>query len=375
MPIPPFKLERYFGLHEFTTPHHLSASDCESMTVGELLELSGASMDELSSLHLGYTESPGHPDLRAAIAALYDEAGPGDVVVTNAPEEAIFVAMETLLEPGDRVVVQAPCYQSLKQLALRNGCDVHLWEVVETGEGWTLDLDRLATLLKERTKLLVVNLPHNPTGLHADAATQKAILELAASRGVRVFSDEMYRGVERSDADRLPAACDLQDDAVSLWGMSKSFGLPGLRMGWLATRDRKLRESFIATKDWTSICSNAAGELLARHALGVAGRLFQRSRGIIAENLARAEAFMKEHAELFAWRAPQAGPVALVRLRHGSAEAFAGRAREEQGVLLVPSPIFDFGDSHLRFGLGRRSFPAGLERLGALLEGGAGPRG
>ncbi len=367
MAIAPFRIERYYGLYEFTTPLNLSASDCESLTVGALLDLSGTPFSDLASLHLGYTESQGHPALREAIAAMYEEAEADDVVVTNAPEEAIFILIETFLEAGDRVVVQAPCYQSLRQLAIHKGCDVRAWEVVETQDGWRLDLDRLEALLTPETKLLIVNFPHNPTGLHADARTWREILGMASRRGIRVFSDEMYLGVERSDAARLPSASDLLDGAVSLWGLSKSFGLPGLRIGWLVTRDRALRDALIETKDYTSICSNAAGELLARCAVKVAGRLFDRSRRIIGENLARTAEFMRRHEETFGWREPQAGPVAFVRLQKGSAEEFAHRARKEKGVLLVPSSLFDFGDSHLRVGLGRADLPQGLTALESFL--------
>ena len=367
MTIAPFRIERYYGLHEFTTPHNISASDCESMTVAELLDLSGTPLSDLASLRLGYTESQGHPLLREGIAALYAEAKAGDVVVTNAPEEAIFILVETLLEAGDRVVVQAPCYQSLRQLALHKGCDVHSWEVLETPGGWRLDLDRLEALLTPGTRLLIVNFPHNPTGLQASADDWRAILRMASERGIRVFSDEMYRGVERDDADRLPSACDLIENAVSLWGLSKSFGLPGLRIGWLVTRDEALRAALVGTKDYTSICSNAAGELLATCAVKVAGRLFERSRGIIRANLGLAEPFMARHADLFGWRRPQAGPVAFVRLEEGSAREFADRARRGCGALLVPSPLFDFGDSHLRFGLGRADFEEGLAALEGFL--------
>ncbi len=367
MAIAPFRIERYYGLYEFTTPLNLSASDCESLSVGALLDLSGTPFSDLASLHLGYTESQGHPALREAIAGMYEKAEACDVVVTNAPEEAIFILMETLLEPGDRVVVQTPCYQSLKQLALHKGCDVRAWDVVETQDGWRLDLDRLDALLTPGTKLLIVNFPHNPTGLHADDGTWREILGMASSRGIRVFSDEMYRGVERSDAARLPSASDLVDDAVSLWGLSKSFGLPGLRIGWLVTRDHALRDALIGTKDYTSICSNAAGELLAQSAVKIADRLFERSRRRIGENLARTAEFMKRHEETFGWREPQAGPVAFVRLKSGSAEEFADCARAEKGVLLVPSSLFDFGDSHLRLGLGRANLPEGLAALEAFL--------
>jgi aspartate/methionine/tyrosine aminotransferase len=368
MSIRPFQLERYLGRYEFTTPHHLCCSDCETVSVGELMQLAGMPLSALANLRLGYTESQGDPALRDLVAGFYELAGAGEVVITNAPEEGIFLVMEALLRPGDRVIVQTPCYQSLMELARHKGCDVQPWPVRETDRAWRLDLEHLDALLASGARLVVVNFPHNPTGLLPTEEEYRMILRKAERAGARVFSDEMYRGLEPSAGERLPAGTDLSAEAVSLWGMSKTFGLPGLRIGWLVTRDRELRERLLRVKDYTTICSSAPGELLARAGLQAADRLIRCSRTIIEENLEAIDGFMRRWVRLFRWRPPAAGPVALARLGSGSAEELCRQARDEAGVLLAPSTLFDLGDRHIRFGLGRRSFRAGLGALDAWLE-------
>ncbi len=368
MTFPPFKLERYYGEHEFTTPHMLSASDCETLSVGELLALAGTDPACLLDLRLGYTESQGDPALRRVIAGLGRQTDPDAVVVTNAPEEGVFLALSALVAPGDRVVVQWPCYQSLAEVARARGGEVIPWMVVPSSRGWRLDLGQLEELLAPGARLVVLNVPHNPTGLLPSQGDYRRVLELAAAAGARVFSDEMYRGLEPDPSARLPTATDLDGRAVTLWGTSKSFGLPGLRIGWLVIPDPDLRAAVVRLKDYTSICSSAPGELLARLALESAPVLMERSHRIIDANLREAAAFMARREDLLEWRPPRAGPVGLARLRHGSAEAFCRRAREEAGVLLVPSTLFHFGDAHLRFGLGRARVPEALGALEAWLE-------
>lgn len=367
MTIREFQLERYFAQWEFAAPYLLSASDCETMSIGELLGLAGVPLSRLADLRLGYTESQGDPALRATIARFHSHISPDQVVVTNAPEEAIYLATAALLDPGDRVVVQTPCYQSLFELAAFRGCDVHTWPLVETGAGWQMDLDHLANLVTSDTRLLIINVPHNPTGYLPAAAEFEAILELAARRGVWLFCDEMYRGLEYDLADRLPSASDRYPQAISLWGMSKTFGLAGLRIGWLTTQDHQLVKSLLRLKDYTTICNNAPGEFLADVALNQAEAIIQRNVGIIRANLGYVEKFMTRWPDLFTWNEPRAGPVAFGGLREGSAAAFCQIVVRQSGALLVPSTLFDFGDSHIRWGLGRRNFQKGLSVLDAYL--------
>jgi aspartate/methionine/tyrosine aminotransferase len=361
MNIREFQLERYYARHEFTTPLQLSASDCESLTIAEVLRAGGCDPSELLELRLGYTETQGAPALREAIARFYPDRGPEDVLVFNAPQEAIFLAMHAILEPGDRVVVMTPCYPSLKEVARSIGAEVVEWQLVETENGWSMDLDQLAELLTKETRLLVTNAPHNPTGLQPTAAEWQRIGDLVAERGVRWFSDEMYRGLESAPELALPPAACCLPAAISLWGMSKSFGLPGLRIGWLVSQDTTLLKRIESLKDYTSICSSAPGEVLARVALGASDTIVKRNLETIRGNTELMEAFVQRRAEKFTWHRPLAGPVGLVHLLGESAEAHAERVRVDGGALLVPATMFDLDDEHLRVGLGRTDFARALE--------------
>ena len=276
--------------------------------------------------------------------------------------------MHALLETGDRVVVMTPCYQSLKEVANSIGCTVAEWPVTETDTGWHMDLDALKTLLEPKTKLLVTNVPHNPTGLLPTPRQWQTIADLVSSRTIRWFSDEMYRGLEENPSDALPPAASLAQDAVSLWGMSKSFGLPGLRMGWLACRDPKLLQAVERLKDYTSICSNALGETVTTLALAAADRILTRNRTLIATNKQRMATFVREHSARLSWIPPQAGPIALVKLQSESATAHAETVRREGDALLVPTTLFDYTDHHLRIGLGRTDFPEALARWNHVLK-------
>jgi aspartate/methionine/tyrosine aminotransferase len=359
MSLRPFALERWFALHELSAPHLLSASDCETLSVGELLTLAGAPVEALTDLRLGYTDSQGEPELRARIAALYPGLGADDIVVTNAPQEAILLALRALLAPGHRAVVQVPCYQSLSELAADRGAEVVPWPLVETDTGWRADLDALDRLL-DGARLLVVNAPHNPTGWLPDRTEWDRIVASCAAHGTWLFSDEMYRGLERAPEDRLRPAASCTARAVSLWGMSKAFGLAGLRIGWLAVTDRPLRDRIVGLKDYTTICASGPGQRLAGLALAAADAILARNRALIDDNLELAR-----RVGWLEWREPTAGSVAFARLRGGGAAAFCARAVRAAGVMLVPSTLFDAGDAHVRIGLGRRGFAAALAALEA----------
>ena len=375
MRIEPFFTERFFAAHEFGAPYLLCASDCQPLTVGELLHLAGMPGDALGELRLGYTESQGAPALRALIAGQYEQVGDDGVIGLSAPEEGIFLAMHALLEPGDDVIVLSPCYDSLANVASHLGCRVIRWSLTEAPEppegpgGWRLDLDTLQNQLTPRTKLVVANFPHNPTGTLPSHEKWRSLVEMVAKAGAWLFSDEMYRGLEYDPAARLSPGCDLYERAITLCGLSKTHGLPGLRTGWLALQDNAMRDRILAWKDYTTICASAPSEALAEIALGIGETLAARNVQIIKDNLSRAEAFFSRWTQVFRWNRPQAGSVALVGLRSGPAGAFCQRLLDEQGVLLLPSRGLGFGDGHVRFGFGRLTFPEALDQLEQYLSG------
>lgn len=361
MDVSPFRIERYYARYEFTTRYMLSSSDCESRTIADLLELESDAHERLLNTWCGYTESPGSPELRQAIAALYEQIDPDEVIVTSCAEEGILLLYQALLADGDHAIVEAPCYESALELARRTGADITAWRR-RYKDGWAHDFDALEASIRPNTRVIYVNQPHNPTGTLMDRATFDRVADLAREHGVTLFNDEVYRELEHDPADRLPAACDVDERAVSLGSISKSYGLPGLRLGWLVTRDASLREAIMRWKDYTTICSSAPSEVLTAVALRHRGVLLERNLGIVSRNLPLLEGFFARHADTFEWIPPVASPIGFPRVTGvGDVEQFCARLAG-LGVLLLPGSVYDEPD-HVRVGFGRAHLPEALDVL------------
>jgi aspartate/methionine/tyrosine aminotransferase len=365
MDVRPFRIERYYARYEFSTRYMLSSSDCESRTVGDVLDLEPDAHARLLQTWCGYTESPGASELRRAIAALYERIDPDEVIVTSCAEEGIFLLYHALLGNGDHAIVKTPCYESALELARSTGAEVSEWRR-RYEDDWAHDLAALEGLVRTHSRVLYVNQPHNPTGTLMDRPTFEHMAELASANGMVLFSDEVYRELEHDPADRLPAACDLDDRAVSLGSISKSYGLPGLRLGWLVTRDAALREAIIRLKDYTTICSSAPSEVLTAVALRNRHVLLERNRAIVQRNLPRLDDLFARHAETFDWVRPVASPIGFPRVRGvGDVNRFCQRLAAE-GVLLLPGSVYDEPE-HVRVGFGRANLPEALAVLESAL--------
>ncbi|MEN9937459.1 MAG: hypothetical protein RLZZ387_4038 [Chloroflexota bacterium] len=369
MQIPPFKLERYFARWEFSAPHLLCTSDIEGWRMADLLALADDETRALwERLTLGYTEAPGHPLLRAEVSGLYERIAPDEVLTFAGAEEAIFALLNVALAPGDHAVVTWPGYQSLHEVARATGADVTLLPL-DAERGWAFDLGALRRAVRPETRLIVVNFPHNPTGATVDRATFEGIVAQAEEAGAVLLSDEVYRLLEENPADRLPAAADLSPRAVSLGVMSKAFGLAGLRVGWVATRDRELLARMAAFKDYLSICNSAPSEALALVALRARERVLARSRGIVRANLELLDAFFARWAGAVGWARPRAGSIAFPKLSVGVPVAQAAdELVAEEGVLILPASVYDYPGDHFRLGFGRSDMPEALARFERYLE-------
>jgi aspartate/methionine/tyrosine aminotransferase len=367
MQLTPFKLERFFARYEFTAKYLLCSSDCESLSVGDLLAYEPAAEEGLKRHWLGYTESPGAPSLRQEISRIYSSIQQEQVLVHSGAEEAIFLFMQAVLNPGDHIIVHWPCYQSLYEIAKGIGCEVTHWEA-RLENKWALDLNELKSSLRNNTRAIIVNTPHNPTGYLMPQADYRALNALAQEKGIILFSDEVYRELEYDPADRLPSACDINPEAVSLGVMSKSYGLAGLRIGWVATHNSPVIARMAALKDYTTICSSAPSEYLAelalRHRKQIAGRNLQ----IIQEHLSLLDVFFNAHADQFDWVRPKAGPIAFPRLTGEDVEKFCHHLVTNSGVLLLPGTMYDHPGNHFRLGFARRNMPEALGKLEEFLE-------
>ena len=367
MRIAEFALERYFARWEFAAEHLLCASDVQGVPMADLLALGDDETRALwAGLTLGYTESIGHPLLRREIAGLYESIDPDEVLTFGGAEEAIFCLVNVLVGPGDHVITTWPGYQSLYEIARATGADVTLHELHES-TGWALDLALLRRQLTPATRLIVVNLPHNPTGMLPDRATYDALVAIAAEAGAYLLIDEVYRGLEFDEADRLPTGADALPRGVSLGVMSKAFAMAGLRIGWLASHDRDLLTRVAAFKDYTTICSSAPSEILAIIGLRAKEQILGRSRGILAANLELLDAFFDEWSDRFAWVRPTAGSIGFPRLTMPGVgiDDFAADLVQAEGVLLLPGSQFGYPGNHFRLGFGRTDLPKALDRLEA----------
>ncbi len=367
MKITPFKLERYFAKYEFNVEHVLCPSDCESMSIQDLLALEPDVKERFHQHWLGYTESMGSPSLREEISKLYQRVQPNQVLVHSGAEEAIFLFMHAVLNAKDHVIVHRPCYQSLGEVARSIGCRVTWWNAHEEN-GWALDVDELKQSIQSDTRAIIINTPHNPTGYLMSSDDFLLANQIAREKNIILFSDEVYRESEYCKADRLPAACDLGANTVSLGVMSKTYGLPGLRIGWIATRNTTVYERVAALKDYTTICNSAPSEFLSELALRHREEIVERSLKIITRNLGVLDTFFARHSDRFTWQRPKAGTIGFPRLLDGDVDAFCSTLVESAGVLLVPGTLFDDRGNHFRIGFGRKNFPEAIARLEQFLQ-------
>lgn len=361
----PCKLERFFARWEFSVDHVLCASDVQGYPLAELLALADRSTLAMwERLDLGYTETAGHPELRAAIAEQYELTVPNDILVCGGgAAEALYLTAQVLLGPGTHAVVVWPAFESLYRVAAATGAQVSLVPLA-ADNGWSLDLAAIERALRPETRAIFVNFPHNPTGTQLEPGAFQALIALAASRRVTLVSDEVYRYLEFDPTDRLPAAADLDPTALSVGVMSKAYGLAGLRIGWIATRDADVLTALRTIKDYTSVCASAPSEILALMALRARDTVVGRCRQIVLENLRRVTAFFDAWPSLFDWTPPRAGTVGFPLLQAELPVArFVTDLAEQESVLLLPGSVFDSDDNRFRIGLGRTSTPQALERL------------
>lgn len=428
VPLPPeFRLERYFSQHEFTAKHLLCCSDAESLSMKEVLDMADEKEKEMwSSLTLGYTESQGLVLLRDRIAETFYPGLNGEHILIGAPQELIYMAMRCIASPGDHVIAPFPAYQSLYANLTSIGCDVGKWEptLVENEENvknspnggckkcvvarWRFSLADLRRLVKPETKVLVVNFPHNPTGAVLDPKEYEELVEFCREKRISLFCDEMYQYLKDDckgnsnnlddDGSNLPShvpACVVYEKATTLCGLSKSFSLPGLRIGWLASKDFPLMKKMKSFKDYLSICSSAPSEVLGLIAVRNAPLILGCNRLILAHNLPKLVAFFAKWPLDFVFPRGSAGTTTFVKIisdgplarslkrmivegkiklesdegdsagressGRGIASAFCSELLRRKNVLLLPAAEYDgFRDDYFRLSLARKDMDVGL---------------
>jgi len=364
-----FELEKYFSKWEFSARHHMTASDMESMKLSDLRSM--ASDDDRASfddLWLGYTETWGAPDLREQIAATYEQIEANNVLCLAGAGEGIYAAMRVLLDRDDHVIVVVPNYQSAETVPL-DICEVSGVRVHQENN-WRLDIAEIEAAIRPNTRLISINYPQNPTGAVMPREDLDDLIQLCRKHNIYLFSDEVYRGIELNEADTMPQIADVYEKGFSLNVLSKSYGLPGLRIGWLASQDRDALQKIERYKHYLSICNSGPSERLAIIAIKNRDKIHYRNRGIIRENIKALDAFFADFAALFEWQRPSGGCVAFPKyIGEDGVEQFCKSLTEESGVLLLPSSIYhselmSTPTENFRIGFGRVDvFKQGLEAL------------
>jgi aspartate/methionine/tyrosine aminotransferase len=367
-PMRDFALEVYFSKWEFAAKYNMTGSDGENLRLPELLSYaSPEDRAHFDNVNLGYTETFGAPALRAEIAKTYDTVQPEHLLCFAGAEEGIYVVMKVLLQPDDHAIVITPNYQAAETVPL-SICAV-TGVALDIDRNWDLDVQKIRDAIRPNTKLLAINFPNNPTGKIIPHQTLNEIISLCRDHNIWLFSDEVYRLIERDPALRLPQIVDVYEKGISLNVMSKAYGLPGLRIGWLACKDRDILVRFERYKHFLSICNSAPSEILAIIALKAREQILTKNRAIIRSNLAALNAFFAAYPRLFDWQEPDGGCVGFIRYRGtDGVEAFTTRLVEEAGVLFLPSSIYHSDltavpANCLRVGFGRSLVPDGIIAL------------
>jgi len=372
--LPDFRLETYFSKWEFSARYHMTASDAQSLTIKELLALADApDREAFETLSLGYTQTFGAPELLEVIASTYERLAPADLLCFAGAEEGLYVAMHALLDKGDHAIVVTPNYQSSETIPL-SLCEV-TGVALDPEQGWTLDIDAVAAAIRPNTRLISINFPHNPTGKILERERFDALVDLCRQHGIYLFSDEAYRLLGLGEGGQLPAVADVYERGLSLAVMSKPYGLPGLRIGWIACQDRALLSRMERMKHYLSICNAGPSEVLARIALKAREPILARIHQLMRHNLTLLDGFFREFEALFEWYRPDGGCIAYPRyLGAEGVERFATDLVERTGVLLLPSSIYESAlgpvpQDRFRIGYGRAHMEEGLEVFANYLRG------
>lgn len=366
-----FKLETYLAQHEFSAPYLLCCSDAETVSMQDVIAL--ATPEEASlwnNLHLGYTEAQGSPKLRASIRrAMYQELSSDDnILVFAGAEDAIFCALFALARAQDHVIVLTPCYQSLAEIPKLKNADVSFVGLREENK-WRIDIDDIKRVIKPNTTMLVMNFPHNPTGQIISQDEMDELVALCRKHDLWLFSDEVYRLLGAPSLPWVKPAALCYEKALSLGVMSKSFGMAGLRIGWIACQDQMLLRSIEKVKHYTSICSSGPSEILSIIALNHHEHFLGRNNAIVNANITMLDEFFCAHHDRFTWIRPEGGCVGFVRLLGlQNVDDFCNKLLRDKGVLLLPASVYEETTNHFRIGFGRKNMPEALREMEKFLR-------
>lgn len=361
-----FELEIFFSEWEFKAKYHLTASDMESMSTKDLLAMASPEDREIyENLWLGYTQTYGLPELRSEIASTYDHLKDENILCFAGAEEGLYVAMKVILKKEDHAIVVVPNYQAAETIPL-SICDV-TGVALQAENDWALDINEIIAAIRPNTKLISINFPNNPTGKIISSDELNNLIKLARKFDIYIFSDEVYRGIETDETKRMPQVADVYEKGLSLNVMSKAYGLPGLRIGWIAGQDTALLEKLERFKHYLTICNSGPSEILSLIALKARDKILLKNNKLIFDNLNKLDNFFLEFPNTFEWKRPDGGAVAYPKyIGPGSTDQFCQDLLEETGIMILPpriykSELLDAPQDRFRIGFGRNGMDEMLD--------------
>lgn len=356
--LPLFKLEDYLSPREFNCKYFFSSSDMESRSIESLLR-DKKDRENFLKLGLGYATTKGSEELREILAKDYFPCTKDDILSFVGAEEGIYATMRSMLTKDDHVIAVTPCYESHLTLP-ENICDFSSWELETTQNSWSMNLNKLRGLIKKNTKLIVVNFPHNPTGFIPSQGEFKELVAIAKEKRIYLFNDEVYWGLEHKKEARLPSVASVYEKGISLNVMSKSYGLAGLRYGWIACQEKKFMKNLSDYKHYLSICSATPSEFLTILALKQREEIWQENRDLLMKNYKIIKDYFVK-SDYFKWYEPQGSAIAYPKyLGKEPMGKVADKLFKEQGILVLPCDIFNQKNNHFRSSYGRAYMPEAL---------------
>jgi len=370
MKIETFLLERWMTRHETNVRYDIAESGILPLSTDDLLAFEppdrrDETLKQLLRLPLGYSEARGTAELRGMLAATYRRGDPDHVLVTTGAIEANYLLFNVLLDAGDHMIAPYPAYQQLYSVPKAIGCDVSLWHVgPETA--YRYDVDALERLVTPRTKVIIVNTPHNPTGAMLSPADARRVYDLADSVGATVIGDEAYRWLAVPDGEPFAEpSFDLGPRGISVGTLSKPFGLPGLRIGWIMGPPDLIQACW-SLRDYISLSPGKLNDALAQLGMRHRERIVARNTEIITANIAEAGKWIGDRQSFLSWTPPRGGLLALLKYDLPmDSRPLADKLAIDYSVMLAPGSAFGY-ERHLRLGVGQRPdiFRKGLEEAG-----------
>ena len=365
MKFPEYKLVQFQAENAHRSKYFMGASGPEAVSLPELLSLaSDEDRQRWQEFSLGFASSQGDEQLRELIAADYKGLSAENIITFAGAQEAIFATYHALLNAGDKTQVITPVFEPLSLVAELIGAQVNKVQMQCADSGWQLDMDAWTDSFHPDTKLAVINFPHNPTGAMISQLQLQVMVDQCRDYGSWLFFDEVFRGLEYRDADRLSPAASIYEKGISLGVMSKAYGLGGVRIGWVACQDTLLIQRLHEIKQYLSICNSRADEVLALIALKNRDTLLNQNMEVIRNNLQFIEAANEQLSARFEWYRPMAGCVTYPRVKDtATSNGFVEEMLDKTAILLVPGECFQQGDSHFRLGFGGKRFAEQFQRF------------